>query len=104
MHSDISADTQVTQAAANSDALRSMDEFKKGLQQRLQDHEQELKAEKSKQAGASSKHHLQQLLLSMSALSLTQHSCGSLPPLPQHFSAFPLPELLASRTTVSSSS
>lgn len=30
-----------------------MDEYKKSLQQRLQDHEQELKTEKSKQAGAS---------------------------------------------------
>lgn len=46
----------MTAASSNSDALKSMDEFKKGLQQRLQDHEQELKAEKSKQAGASSKH------------------------------------------------
>ena len=46
----------MTAAASNSDALKSMDEFKKGLQQRLQDHEQELKAEKSKRAGASSEH------------------------------------------------
>ena len=90
----------MTQAAANSDALKSMDEFKKGLQQRLKDHEQELKAEKSKQAGATSKQQLQQLLVSISALTLTQHSCCSPPPLPQHFSAFTLPVLLASRTTV----
>ncbi len=40
-------------ACSNDEALKSMDEFKKGLQQRLVDHEQELKSSKSKNAGSS---------------------------------------------------
>jgi len=40
-------------ACSNDEALKSMDEFKKGLQQRLVDHEQELKSGKSKNAGSS---------------------------------------------------
>lgn len=54
-----------------------MDEYKKSLQQRLQDHEQELKTEKSKQAGASSKNlcffSLSVVFTVASANSLAQH-------------------------------
>ncbi len=42
-----------TIACSNDEALKSMDEFKKGLQQRLTDHEQELKSGKSNNAGSS---------------------------------------------------
>ena len=42
-----------TVACSNNEALKSMDEFKKGLQQRLVDHEQELKSGKSNNAGSS---------------------------------------------------
>lgn len=39
-------------ASKNDEALKSMQDYQKGLQQRLQDHEQELKAAKSNQAPA----------------------------------------------------
>ncbi|KAA6421893.1 hypothetical protein WJX79_004989 [Trebouxia sp. C0005] len=42
-----------TVACSNDEALKSMDEFKRGLQQRLVDHEQELKLGKNKNAGGS---------------------------------------------------
>ncbi len=42
-----------TVACSNDEALKSMDEYKKGLQQRLVDHEQELKSGKSNNAGSS---------------------------------------------------
>ena len=44
---------QIVRAAASSDeALKSMQDYQKGLQQRLQDHEQELKTAKSNAASA----------------------------------------------------
>ena len=42
-----------TVACSNDEALKSMDEFKRGLQQRLVDHEKELKSGKSNNAGSS---------------------------------------------------
>ncbi|DBA69190.1 TPA: hypothetical protein ACH3X2_013023 [Trebouxia sp. C0005] len=42
-----------TVACSNDEALKSMDEFKRGLQQRRVDHEQELKLGKNKNAGGS---------------------------------------------------